>query len=98
MDAQRDIHQRATDELSEMCLEIHLTFYLTSIYDYSIFEAFSKVYRSSFPSCPPWRTSSTSLSPTPPSKRPSSLTSSPRSTLPRTPHPWTCRPTSSVAT
>nr|ACO15112.1 Ras-related GTP-binding protein C [Caligus clemensi] len=52
MDAQRDIHQRATDELSEMCLEIHLTFYLTSIYDYSIFEAFSKVVQKLIPQLP----------------------------------------------
>ena len=45
METQRDIHQKATDELAEAGLEgqIHLTFYLTSIYDHSIFEAFSKV-------------------------------------------------------
>ncbi|XP_040575012.1 ras-related GTP-binding protein C [Lepeophtheirus salmonis] len=52
MVTQRDIHQRATDELSEMCLEIHLTFYLTSIYDYSIFEAFSKVVQKLIPQLP----------------------------------------------
>ena len=45
METQRDIHQRATDDLIEAGLEqqVHLSFYLTSIYDHSIFEAFSKV-------------------------------------------------------
>ena len=38
-EAQRDIHQRATDDLADAGLEgIHLSFYLTSIYDHSIFE------------------------------------------------------------
>ena len=40
IEAQRDIHQRATDDLSDAGLDgIHLSFYLTSIYDHSIFEA-----------------------------------------------------------
>lgn len=40
----RDIHQRVSDELEHAGLpEIHLSFHLTSIYDHSIFEAFSKV-------------------------------------------------------
>eukprot|EP00037_Helgoeca_nana_P005406 m.51283 g.51283 ORF g.51283 m.51283 type:complete len:345 (+) comp16415_c0_seq3:178-1212(+) len=40
----RDIHQRVMDELEHAGLpEIHLSFHLTSIYDHSIFEAFSKV-------------------------------------------------------
>ena len=39
IEAQRDIHQRATDELADVGLEgIHLSFYLTSIYDHTIFE------------------------------------------------------------
>ena len=39
IDAQKDIHQRATDELADVGLEgIHLSFYLTSIYDHTIFE------------------------------------------------------------
>lgn len=43
-ETQRDIHQRITDELSDCGLDnIHLSFYLTSIYDHSIFEVFSKV-------------------------------------------------------
>ncbi len=39
IEAQRDIHQRATDDLADAGLDgIHLSFYLTSIYDHSIFE------------------------------------------------------------
>jgi len=54
MDTQRDIHQRATDELAEAGLDhcVHLSFYLTSIYDYSIFEAFSKVVQKLIPQLP----------------------------------------------
>ncbi|XP_030755378.1 ras-related GTP-binding protein C [Sitophilus oryzae] len=44
MECQRDIHQRAIDDLSDSGFDqIHLSFHLTSIYDHSIFEAFSKV-------------------------------------------------------
>jgi Ras-related GTP-binding protein C/D len=44
IDAQRDIQQQAMDELADAGLDgVHLSFYLTSIYDHSIFEAFSKV-------------------------------------------------------
>lgn len=44
METQRDIHQRAIDDLSDAGFEqICLNFSLTSIYDYSIFEAFSRV-------------------------------------------------------
>lgn len=45
MECQRDIHQRALDDLidSGYDQQIHLSFHLTSIYDHSIFEAFSKV-------------------------------------------------------
>eukprot|EP00039_Didymoeca_costata_P029223 m.23708 g.23708 ORF g.23708 m.23708 type:complete len:352 (-) comp7533_c0_seq2:5060-6115(-) len=40
----RDIHQRVNDELEHAGIpDIHLSFHLTSIYDHSIFEAFSKV-------------------------------------------------------
>jgi len=49
IETQRDIHQHATEELSDAHLEIHLTFYLTSIYDHSIFEAFSKVIQKLIP-------------------------------------------------
>jgi len=44
MDTQRGIQQQAMDELADKNLNgVHLSFYLTSIYDHSIFEAFSKV-------------------------------------------------------
>ena len=52
-EAQRDIHQHATEDLSEAGLEgIHLSFYLTSIYDHSIFEV-SSLTPGPQPSLPP---------------------------------------------
>lgn len=50
IEAQRDIHQRATDDLADE--GIHLSFYLTSIYDHSIFEAFSRVVQKLIPQLP----------------------------------------------
>ena len=53
MESQRDIHQRASDDLSDAGLDqIHLSFHLTSIYDHSIFEAFSKVVQKLIPQLP----------------------------------------------
>lgn len=53
IEAQRDIQQRATDELADAHLDqIRLSFYLTSIYDHSIFEAFSKVIQKLIPQLP----------------------------------------------
>ncbi|OQV23881.1 Ras-related GTP-binding protein D [Hypsibius exemplaris] len=53
IETQREIHQRANDELSESGTDsIHLSFYLTSIYDHSIFEAFSKVVQKLIPQLP----------------------------------------------
>ena len=53
LEAQRDIHGRATDDLADAGLEgIHLSFYLTSIYDHSIFEAFSRVVQKLIPQLP----------------------------------------------
>ena len=50
IETQRDIQQRATDELMDSGYDgIHLSFYLTSIYDHSIFEAFSKVVQKLIP-------------------------------------------------
>uniref|UniRef100_A0A673KDB6 Ras-related GTP-binding protein n=1 Tax=Sinocyclocheilus rhinocerous TaxID=307959 RepID=A0A673KDB6_9TELE len=50
IETQRDIHQRANDDLADASLEkLHLSFYLTSIYDHSIFEAFSKVVQKLIP-------------------------------------------------
>ena len=52
-ETQRDIHQRLMDELTDAGLDaIHLSFYLTSIYDHSIFEAFSKVIQKLIPQLP----------------------------------------------
>ena len=49
-DTQRDIQQRTTDELADVGLEnVPLSFYLTSIYDHSIYEAFSKVIQKLIP-------------------------------------------------
>jgi len=54
METQRDIHQRATDDMIEADLEqqVNLSFHLTSIYDHSIFEAFSKVVQKLIPQLP----------------------------------------------
>ncbi|KAK9877914.1 hypothetical protein WA026_020138 [Henosepilachna vigintioctopunctata] len=53
MESQRDIHQRATDDLNDAGFDqIHLSFHLTSIYDHSIFEAFSKVVQKLIPQLP----------------------------------------------
>ncbi|XP_064652409.1 ras-related GTP-binding protein C-like isoform X2 [Lineus longissimus] len=53
IETQRDIHQRAGDDLSDAGLEsLHLSFHLTSIYDHSIFEAFSKVVQKLIPQLP----------------------------------------------
>ena len=46
-------HQRANDDLADAgCDQIHLNFHLTSIYDHSIFEAFSKVVQKLIPQLP----------------------------------------------
>ncbi|TSR63301.1 Ras-related GTP-binding protein C [Bagarius yarrelli] len=53
IETQRDIHQRANDDLMDAGLDrLHLSFYLTSIYDHSIFEAFSKVVQKLIPQLP----------------------------------------------
>ncbi|KAG8444768.1 hypothetical protein GDO86_009804 [Hymenochirus boettgeri] len=53
IETQRDIHQKANDDLVDAGLEkLHLSFYLTSIYDHSIFEAFSKVVQKLIPQLP----------------------------------------------
>ncbi|KAJ3300290.1 hypothetical protein HK104_002489 [Borealophlyctis nickersoniae] len=53
IETQRDIHQRISDELMDAGLDsIHLSFYLTSIYDHSIYEAFSKVIQKLIPQLP----------------------------------------------
>nr|CAD7196001.1 unnamed protein product [Timema douglasi]CAD7418508.1 unnamed protein product [Timema cristinae]CAD7419147.1 unnamed protein product [Timema cristinae] len=53
METQREIHQRANENLGDSGYEqIHLSFHLTSIYDHSIFEAFSKVVQKLIPQLP----------------------------------------------
>nr|CAG4651933.1 EOG090X08AZ [Triops cancriformis] len=53
IETQRDIHQRANDDLIDAGYEnVNLSFYLTSIYDHSIFEAFSKVVQKLIPQLP----------------------------------------------
>ncbi|XP_076335453.1 ras-related GTP binding C/D [Tachypleus tridentatus] len=53
IETQRDINQRANDDLIDSGLDnVHLSFYLTSIYDHSIFEAFSKVVQKLIPQLP----------------------------------------------
>ncbi|CAN3374514.1 hypothetical protein DIURU_001360 [Diutina rugosa] len=53
IDAQRDIMQRTGDELLELGLEgVQVSFYLTSIFDHSIYEAFSRIVQKLIPELP----------------------------------------------
>eukprot|EP01103_Thecamoeba_quadrilineata_P004238 TRINITY_DN13945_c0_g1_i1.p1 TRINITY_DN13945_c0_g1~~TRINITY_DN13945_c0_g1_i1.p1 ORF type:complete len:354 (+),score=50.28 TRINITY_DN13945_c0_g1_i1:25-1062(+) len=53
IEVQREIQQQTADALYEAKLEnIHLSFHLTSIYDHTIFEAFSKVIQKLIPQLP----------------------------------------------
>eukprot|EP00002_Diphylleia_rotans_P005153 TRINITY_DN1427_c0_g1_i1.p1 TRINITY_DN1427_c0_g1~~TRINITY_DN1427_c0_g1_i1.p1 ORF type:complete len:361 (-),score=85.03 TRINITY_DN1427_c0_g1_i1:488-1570(-) len=53
IEIQREIQQQATDDLNDSNLEqVQLRFHLTSIYDHSIFEAFSKVIQKLIPQLP----------------------------------------------
>lgn len=53
MEVQRDIQQRTMDDLADAGLDtIQPRFHLTSIYDHSIFEAFSKVVQKLIPQLP----------------------------------------------
>lgn len=50
IDTQRDIVQRTQDELSDAGYDnVQISYHLTSIYDHSIFEAFSKVIQKLIP-------------------------------------------------
>lgn len=51
-ETQREIHQRATEDLHEAGVDVQYSFSLTSIYDHSIFEAFSKVVQKLIPQLP----------------------------------------------
>lgn len=48
-DCQQDINQQITEELEDSKLNVHPSFHLTSIYDHSIFEAFSKTVQKLIP-------------------------------------------------
>lgn len=53
IDAQRDIMQRTGDELLVLGLEgVQVSFYLTSIFDHSIYEAFSRIVQKLIPELP----------------------------------------------
>lgn len=53
IDAQRDIMQRIGDELLDLGLEgVQVSFYLTSIFDHSIYEAFSRIVQKLIPELP----------------------------------------------
>lgn len=53
IEVQRDVRQRVADDLSDQEFGvIQLSFHLTSIYDHSIFEAFSKVVQKLIPQLP----------------------------------------------
>jgi Ras-related GTP-binding protein C/D len=54
IETQREIHQRITDDLMDLGLDhgVALSFYQTSIYDHSVFEAFSKVIQKLIPELP----------------------------------------------
>lgn len=53
IEAQRDISSRVNEELADNGLDtLKLSYYLTSIYDHSIFEAFSKVVQKLIPQLP----------------------------------------------
>ena len=49
MDCQRDIQQQISLDLEDAGLSVPLSFHLTSIYDHSIFEAFSNVVQKLIP-------------------------------------------------
>jgi Ras-related GTP-binding protein C/D len=52
IDCQRDIQQHINEELNEAGLDVNLSYYLTSIYDHSVFEALSKVVQKLIPQMP----------------------------------------------
>ncbi|CAM9190664.1 unnamed protein product [Choristocarpus tenellus] len=52
IECQREISTAITNELREVGLDVHIAYYLTSIYDHSIFEAFSKVVQKLIPQLP----------------------------------------------
>lgn len=51
-ETRQDIQQRILDELADVPVPIHISFYLTSIYDYTVHEAFSKILQKLIPQLP----------------------------------------------
>lgn len=50
IDCQHEVQQTVLEELADHHLEfLHLSFYLTSIYDHTVFEAFSRVVQKLMP-------------------------------------------------
>eukprot|EP00164_Ancoracysta_twista_P001847 GFYU01002428.1.p1 GENE.GFYU01002428.1~~GFYU01002428.1.p1 ORF type:complete len:347 (-),score=123.80 GFYU01002428.1:195-1235(-) len=52
IESQRDIQQQVLEEVADAKVNVRPSFYLTSIYDHSIFEAFSKVVQKLIPQLP----------------------------------------------
>ena len=52
IESQRNISLQVREELSEKDTKVNVSFYLTSIYDHSIYEAFSKVIQKLIPQLP----------------------------------------------
>eukprot|EP01095_Lingulamoeba_sp_RSL-Kostka_P017141 TRINITY_DN871_c9_g1_i1.p1 TRINITY_DN871_c9_g1~~TRINITY_DN871_c9_g1_i1.p1 ORF type:complete len:347 (-),score=112.45 TRINITY_DN871_c9_g1_i1:327-1367(-) len=52
MEIQREITETTEEDLIDAGMNCHLSYYLTSIYDHSIFEAFSKVLQKLIPQLP----------------------------------------------
>ncbi|CAM9562813.1 unnamed protein product [Discosporangium mesarthrocarpum] len=52
IECQREISTAITNELRDVGLDLQICYYLTSIYDHSIFEAFSKVVQKLIPQLP----------------------------------------------
>lgn len=74
LDIQREIIQRVTDDLADSNLDhLQVSFYLTSIYDRSIHEAFRELCKDLFPKFQPWKICSTHCVFDPALKRHSSL-------------------------
>lgn len=53
LDTQRDIMQRVIEELADSNLEdVNISFYMTSIFDHSVYEAFSRIVQKLVPELP----------------------------------------------
>ena len=91
VECQRDVQSHLADEMETACLgQVKINFHLTSIYDHSVFEAFSKVAQLlTLPLTPPPTPYPLPL-PLPPSPNPSPT---PTPTPTPTPYPLPLPPT-----